>query len=81
VLDTHERARRKRLTTFVGYLARSGDLNENWTQELAVDLLWLLSSFASFDQVVKRSRLSVEAAAKLLAETAAILLKPNKRRP
>jgi AcrR family transcriptional regulator len=80
VLDIHELARRKRLTAFIVLLARRKDLRKDWTPERAVDLLWLLSSFASFDQLVRRSRLSVETAAEVLAKTAAILLKPAKRR-
>ena len=76
VLDRHDLARRKRLTTFVERLASRDELRENWTPRLAVDLLWLLSSFASFDQLVERSRMSVETAARMLAEASMVLLKP-----
>jgi AcrR family transcriptional regulator len=77
VLDRHDLARRKRLTTFVERLARRDELRQNWTSSRAVDLLWLLSSFASFDQLVERSRISVETAARTLAEASLVLLKPT----
>jgi AcrR family transcriptional regulator len=79
VLGRHDLARRKRLTTFVERLARREELREHWTPRLAVDLLWLLSSFASFDQLVERSRMSVETAARMLAEASLVLLKPTYR--
>ena len=77
VLDRHDLARRKRLTSFIERVARRDELRENWTPKHAVELLWLLSSFASFDQLVERSGLSVETAARVLAETSLVLLKPT----
>jgi AcrR family transcriptional regulator len=77
VLDRHDLARRKRLSSFIERLARREELSEDWTPRLAVDLLWLLSSFASFDQLVERSGLTVETAARVLAETSLVLLKPT----
>jgi len=71
VINKHNRARRRRLTTLVALLATRGELRKGSHEELAVDLLWLLSSFSSFDHLVTQSRLTPEMAASLLTHTAA----------
>jgi len=75
VINKHDRARRRRLTTLVALLAARGELRKGSYQERAVDLLWLLSSFSSFDHLVTRSRLTPEMAASLLTHTAASYMK------
>jgi AcrR family transcriptional regulator len=75
VINKHDRARRRRLRILVKLLATRGELRDDSPQERAVDLLWLLSSFGSFDHLVTRSRLTREMAATTLAQAATALLK------
>lgn len=77
VVDKHDHARRRRLVKFIELLAGRGELREDYAHKHAVDLLWLLSSFGSYDQLARRSRLSAEAAASLLSEAAFVLMRPT----
>ena len=74
VAERHEHARRKRLAGFVDQMAQRGELRKDYPPEMAIDLLWLLSSFSSFDHLTRRSHLSANAAAALLAEAATTVM-------
>jgi hypothetical protein len=56
-----------------------GHLREGMTQRRATDVLWLLTSFRSFDQLNSRAELPVDEAAGLLNELAETILAPASR--
>ena len=78
VVDMHDGARRRRLSSFIKLLSARAELARGYPQSAAVDLMWLLSSFAAYDHLVHRSQLSVEWAATLLSDAASVLLAPPK---
>jgi AcrR family transcriptional regulator len=77
VVAKHDLARRRRLAAFVARLSTRHELRDDYPEELAVDLLWLLSSFGSYDFLVQQGHLNLEAAASLLTDAATVLVKPR----
>jgi hypothetical protein len=71
VLDQYESLRRDVLGWLVKRLADQGTLRPGVSQKLAVDLLWMITGFRSFDQLYSRSGLSVRAVGLLLSDLAA----------
>lgn len=78
VVEMHDGARRRRLESFVRILSGRGELAKGYPKSLAIDLMWLLSSFASYEHLVQRSHLSLARAADLLADAASVLIAPSK---
>ena len=74
LFDGYDNRRRELLVWLVKRLADQGHLRPGMTQPRATDVLWLLSSFRSFDQLHTRARLSAKQAASLLNELAGTLL-------
>ena len=74
LFDGYDNRRRELLVWLVKRLADQGHLRPGMTQQRATDVLWLLSSFRSFDQLHTRARLSAKQAASLLNELAGTLL-------
>jgi AcrR family transcriptional regulator len=73
--ERHEMSRHARMVAFVDQMAERGELREDYSRAQGVDLLWLLTSFNSFDHLLSWSHLSVGAAARLLADAAAVILR------
>jgi AcrR family transcriptional regulator len=70
VLAAHDAARRARLVGFVDRLAEQRGLPPGEPRQRAVEALWMLTSFATFDHLVGRGGLPIEAAAALLTDLA-----------
>ncbi|MCA1707926.1 MAG: TetR/AcrR family transcriptional regulator [Actinobacteria bacterium] len=64
VAESHDADRRRNLKVFVGRLAVQGDLA--CSRKEAVDVLWVLTGFEIFDQLVGKGGLSLDAAARRL---------------
>lgn len=71
VLEQYEGLRKDVLAWLVKRLADQGKLRGGVSQKHAVDMLWMLTSFRSFDQLYSRSGISVRAAGMLLSDLAA----------
>ena len=71
VLEQYEGLRKDVLAWLVKRLADQGKLRRGVSQQHAVDMLWMLTSFRSFDQLYSRSGISVRAAGMLLSDLAA----------
>ena len=71
VLEQYEGLRKDALAWMVKRLADQGQLRRGVSQKHAVDMLWMLTSFRSFDQLYTRSGISVRAASMLLSDLAA----------
>lgn len=71
VLEQYEELRKDVLSWLVKRLADQGKLRSGVSQKHAVDMLWMLTSFRSFDQLYSRSGISVRAASMLLSDLAA----------
>ena len=71
VVDQYDLRRKELLGWLVKRLADQGRLRKAITQRHAVDVLWMLTGFRSFDQLYSRSGLSVRATATLLSDLAA----------
>jgi AcrR family transcriptional regulator len=72
VVDEWEQRRKDVLAWLVKRLADQGKLRSDISQKQAVDVLWMLTSFASFDQMRSRSGRSVRASAAALSDMAAL---------
>ncbi len=66
LIDGYDDTRRELLTWPVERLADQGRLRDGVSQREAVDLLWLATSFRSFDHLYSRAGLSVRAAVAIL---------------
>lgn len=75
LIDTYDGRRRELVTWLVKRLADQGYLRTDMSQRAAVDIVWLLTSFRSFDHLRRRSGLSARAAGASLAELASTILK------
>jgi AcrR family transcriptional regulator len=71
VVEQWDLLRKDVLAWLVKRLADQGKLRKGISQKHAVDVLWMLTGFRSFDQLYSRSKLSVRATATLLSELAA----------
>ena len=71
LVEQYDGRRKDVIAWLVKRLDDQGKLRKSMTQKHAVDVLWMLSGFRSFDQLYSRSKLSVPAAATLLSELAA----------
>ena len=80
LFDGYDDRRRELLTWLVKRLADQGKLREGVGQQYATNVLWLLSSFRSFDQLHTRAKLPVRAAADVLYDLASIILDDGLRR-
>ena len=80
VLAAHDAARRNRLVGFVGRLAEQGRLRPEHPRQRVVDVLWMLTSFGTFDHLAGRSGLPVEDVAATLVDLAeGVLADPGGR--
>ncbi len=79
VLESHDEARRKRLGGLVGRMIHQR-LRPGYSPKTAVDVLWLLSSFSTFDHLFGRSRIPADRVAFLLSDLASTLLLGRGRR-
>lgn len=70
VLSQAEQQRLPLLTRLAERLAEAGHLAAGYSTSRAVDLLWLLSSFAAFDQLFTGRQLPVEEVASMLFDLA-----------
>ncbi len=80
VLESHDEARRKRLGGLVEGLIHQQRLRPGYSPKTAVDVLWLLSSFSTFDHLFGRSRIPADRVASLLSDLASTLLLGRGRR-
>lgn len=71
VVDRYDLRRKELIVWLVKRLDDQRRLRAGITERHAVDMLWLLTGFRSFDHMYTRSGLSVRAAAALLSELAA----------
>lgn len=69
VMAQKEEIRRELCNSLVGRLAKQGDLRPGWTKPRASAVLWLLTSFETFDQLY-RERGSAKEVSELLIELA-----------
>ena len=60
VVAAHDGARRGRLVGFVDRLAEQRGVGPGEARRRLVNVLWMLTSFATFDQLARRSGLSIE---------------------
>ena len=82
LFDSYDDRRRELLTWLAKRLDDQGHLAPGVTQRRATDVMWLLSSFRSFDQLSARAQLSLDDAAALLNDLAATILSDEaKARP
>jgi AcrR family transcriptional regulator len=79
LFDGYDDRRRELLMWLAKRLDDQGHLREGMTQRRATDVLWLLTSFRSFDQLNSRAELPVDEAAGLLNELAETILAPASR--
>jgi AcrR family transcriptional regulator len=79
VIARYDDTRREMLVWLVKRLSDQQMLREGVTQRRAVDVIWLLTSFRSFDHLYTRSGLSMRAAAGVLRELAETMLAPRAR--
>ena len=79
LFDGYDDRRRELLTWMVKRLADQGHLRPGMTQQRATDILWLLSSFRSFDQLHTRAKLSAKQSASVLNELADVVLSDTAR--
>lgn len=70
LVEQYEGRRKDVIAWLVKRLDDQGKLRKGISQKHAVDVLWMLSGFRSFDQLYSSSKLSVRAAAALLSELA-----------
>lgn len=70
VLRAHDAARRQRLVAFVDRLANERGLRPGLSRSQAVEALWMLTSFATFDHLAFRSGCPADAAAAILTDLA-----------
>jgi hypothetical protein len=70
VIDQHEMRRREQLVWLAKRLDDQGRLRGGMPQRHAVDILWMITSFRSFDHLYTRSKLSGRSAAAILSEIA-----------
>lgn len=75
LMELYEGRRREFVTWLVKRLDDQGHLRPGMSQRIAADIIWLLTSFQSFDQLRRRSGLSVRATSASLATLAATVLK------
>ena len=80
LFDGYDDRRRELLTWMVKRLADQGHLRPGVTQHRATDMLWLLSSFRSFDQLHTRAGLTARQAAAMLNELASAIISDEARR-
>src|SRR5918996_980915 len=69
-VESRDAMRREDLSRLVARLSRQGKLRPGCTRERAIDFLWLLTSFATFDQLHRRGRRSPEEVARNLIRLA-----------
>ena|ERR671918_386395 len=69
-VESRDAMRREDLSRLVARLSRQGKLRPGCTRERAIDFLWLLTSFATFDQLHRRGRRSPEEVARNLIKLA-----------
>jgi AcrR family transcriptional regulator len=75
-VESRDAMRRKDLMKLVTRLARQGKLRAGWSRRRATDVLWLLTSFATFDQLHRRGGQSAnEVAETLIALAEATILR------
>lgn len=79
LFDSYDDRRRELLTWLAKRLDDQGYLRPGTSQRRATDVLWLLSSFRSFDQLHVRAQLSLEESASLLNELAGAILSDEAR--
>jgi AcrR family transcriptional regulator len=79
LFDSYDERRRELLMWLAKRLDDQGHLRDGLTQRRVTDVLWLLSSFRSFDQLLNRAQLSVDEAASLLNELAESVLNDASR--
>ncbi len=70
VVAAHDGARRARLVGFVDRLAEQRGVGPGEARRQLVDVLWMLTSFETFDHLARRSGLPPEEVTTLLAELA-----------
>ena len=70
VLEAHDTARRSRLVGFVERLAEQEQLSPAVARERIVDVLWMLTGFATFDHLARRSAIPAEEVAAILIDLA-----------
>jgi AcrR family transcriptional regulator len=79
-VDQYDFRRRETLVWLAKRLQDQGKLRESVSQKQAIDTIWLLTSFRSYDQLVTRSGLSCRRASALLHALAEGILIPGARR-
>jgi AcrR family transcriptional regulator len=77
VVETRDAGRRADLRRMVARVAGEGLLRNGISVDQATDVLWLLSSFQTFDQLHRRSGLSVRATSRTLTELGQAILQPT----
>jgi AcrR family transcriptional regulator len=73
ILEGHDLARKRRLTSFVSRLAAQGRLRV--LPQDALEALWFLGSFPAFDHLARRSSLPASKVARILTSFARTLLR------
>jgi AcrR family transcriptional regulator len=74
VIEQYDGTRKDVLAWLVKRLDDQGKLRKGVSQKHAVDLLWMLTGFRSFDQLYSRSGMSARATAALLSDLATRML-------
>lgn len=59
-VESRDAMRREDLTRLVTRLARQGKLRAGWSRRRATDVLWVLTGFATFDQLHRRGGQSAD---------------------
>lgn len=79
LFDSYDDRRRELLTWLAKRLDDQGHVRDGLDQRRVTDILWLLTSYRSFDQLHDRADLTVDESAALLLELAATVLNPASR--
>ena len=74
VIESYDANRREGLTQMVRRLSEQGHLSSTFTQAEAVDVLWMLTGFQTFNHLYGNSGLPVDEVASLLLRQASIVL-------
>ena len=74
ITEPYDLRRKELISWLVKRLADQGKLRDGVSPKQAVDVLWMLTSFRSFDQLHTRSGLSTRAAGVMLSELASTAL-------
>lgn len=80
-VDQYDYRRREPLVSLAKRLSDAGHLRQEVTQKQAIDTIWMLTSFRSFDHLNSRSSLSVKKSAALLEGLADGILVEASRLP